>query len=62
MRQVLSKEQARSQISLGALERQEGMEANWEKGVKGLKRLMKTMPEMVARKERAERAETVATG
>ncbi|PMD42506.1 hypothetical protein L207DRAFT_510720 [Hyaloscypha variabilis F] len=62
VRQVLAKEQGRLQISLGALERQEEMEANWEKGIKGLERLMKTMPEMVARKERAERAEAVATG
>ncbi|KAE9369517.1 hypothetical protein N431DRAFT_307864, partial [Stipitochalara longipes BDJ] len=55
--QELRKEQTGSQIGLGALERQDGMEANWEKGIKGLERLMKTMPEMVARKERAERAE-----
>jgi len=61
-RQELVKEQGRAQIGLGALERQEGMEANWEKGIKGLERVMKTMPETVARKERAERAEAVATG
>jgi kinetochor protein Mis14/NSL1 len=61
-RDELVKEQGGARMSLGALERQEGVENNWEKGIKGLERLMKTMPEMVARKERAERAEAVATG
>lgn len=51
------KEGGQAQMGIGGLERQEGLEANWEKGVKGLERLMKTMPEEVARKERAERAE-----
>ena len=58
----LVKEQTRAQMDLGAFERQDGVESNWEKGIKGLERLMKTMPEMVARKERAERAEAVAVG
>jgi len=61
-RQELARAHRRSQICLGPLERQEGVEANWEKGIKGLERVMKTMPETVARKERAERAEAVATG
>lgn len=61
-REELVKEQGGAQMSLEALERQEGVEAIWDKGIKGLERLMKTMPEMVARKERAEKAEAVATG
>lgn len=61
-REELAKEEGGARMGFGALERQEVVENNWEKGIKGLERLMKTMPEMVARKERAERAEAVATG
>ena len=56
------KDQVGAQTGLGALERQESMERNWDRGIKGLERLMKTIPEMVAKKERAERAEAVVTG
>jgi kinetochor protein Mis14/NSL1 len=61
-REELVKEQGGAQMGLAALERQEVVESNWNRGIKGLERLMRTMPEMVARKERAERAEAVATG
>ena len=61
-REELAKEESKAKMGLGALERQDGVEKNWEHGVKGLGRLMKTMPETVARKERAERAEGVAIG
>jgi kinetochor protein Mis14/NSL1 len=56
------RERESAQMGLTALERQEAVERNWEKGIKGLERLMRTMPEMVAKKERAERAEGVAAG
>jgi kinetochor protein Mis14/NSL1 len=61
-REEMMKERENPQLGLTALERQEAVERNWEKGVKGLERLMKTMPETVAKKERAERAEGVAVG
>lgn len=44
-------------LEIGALERQDAVEASWGKGVKGLEGLMRTLPETLARKERAERAE-----
>lgn len=44
------------------LERQKGVEANWEAGIKGLEGAMKTMPEMVARSERARKAEEYVNG
>jgi kinetochor protein Mis14/NSL1 len=62
MREALLKEEGGAHMGLETLERQEGVESHWEKGVKGLERLMRTMPETVARKERAERAEGVAIG
>ncbi|KAF8866137.1 hypothetical protein BDZ45DRAFT_720289 [Acephala macrosclerotiorum] len=54
---VVKGESGVADLGVGALERQEQVEASWGKGVKGLEGLMRTLPETLARKERAERAE-----
>ncbi|EKD15069.1 uncharacterized protein L3040_003730 [Drepanopeziza brunnea f. sp. 'multigermtubi'] len=50
-------EEKQADLGVGKLERQEGVERGWGKGVKGLEGLMRTLPETLARKEKAERAE-----
>lgn len=44
-------------LGVGALERQEDVEAAWKRGVTGLEGLKGSLPEFVAKAERARRAE-----
>lgn len=54
---IVGIEKGSADMGIEKLERQDQVEATWEKGVKALGVLMMTLPETAARKERAERAE-----
>ncbi|RKF72920.1 putative kinetochore protein [Golovinomyces cichoracearum] len=48
-------------LGLVALERQDAIERDWNKGVQGLGALMRSLPEMVAKKSRADEVEKYVT-
>ncbi|TQS38389.1 hypothetical protein Golomagni_01105 [Golovinomyces magnicellulatus] len=48
-------------LGLTALERQDSIERDWDKGIQGLGALMRSLPEMVAKKSRAEEVEKYVT-
>lgn len=54
---IYDTEKGPADLGLTALERQEAVEQDWDRGVRGLGGLMRSLPEMVAKKVRVEEVE-----